>query len=204
VQVVSIANRTGLEGAYAVKPAFYMHFHQGHEGQSLDRIGGVPSHLPESFPSGAGASGGQLAFIAQFYCTSERLNIPGTLCIQLYQDRDVGEGGDPLPVAIRVPVGARQNTQRLGMVHPGIEVHDIVFEAKDDPDELSDDLWLSDQDRYILDSKVGGTPCYTDDELPLGHRYLLQLGEEPAGFNFADRRAIVTLGPDELLYVRLQ
>jgi hypothetical protein len=181
-----------------------MRFQPGHHGNSFDRIGGVPTHLPDSVPRSAAASGEELAFIAQFYCTPERLNIPGTLCIQLYQEADVGEGGDPLPVAIQVPLGARENGRKLGIVHPGINPYEIFWEAKDDPDELPDDLGLSDETAYLLDSKIGGTPCYTDDELPAGHRYLLQLDQMPAGFNFADRRAMVTLGPDQKLHVRLQ
>ncbi|HEY9777814.1 MAG TPA: hypothetical protein V6C81_28900 [Planktothrix sp.] len=55
-----------------------------------------------------------------------------------------------------------------------------------------------------MQSKVGGTPYYTDDELLAGHTYLFQLREDPAGFNFADRKAIVTMGGAETLHVRLQ
>jgi hypothetical protein len=55
---------------------------------------------------------------------------------------------------------------------------------------------LSAEERQLMESKVGDTPYYADDELPVLHVYLLQLREDPAGFNVADRAAIVTMDPN--------
>jgi len=181
-----------------------MRFHEGTGEGSKDRLGGLPTHLPERFPrrkSHLGEEREELAFVAQFYCTSERLNLPNTLCIQLYQDQDAGDGGDPLPVAIRLPLGAKENTERAGLIHKGISQYHIVWEAKNDPDMIPEDDHLAAE---LVESKVGGTPYYTDDELPPGHIYLFQLHEDPAGLNFAGRHAIVTLAPSGELSLRLQ
>ena len=190
-----------------MKPAFYMRFLEGHNGRSLDRLGGLPTHLPERFPrftTYLGEEKEELAFIAQFYCTPDRINLPGTLCVQLYQDSDVGEGGDPLPVAIKLPLGAKENTERAGVVFPGLSEYEILWDAEDDPDVIPDNAYLTDEEVKLMQSKAGGIPYYTDDELPPGHIYLFQLCEEPADFNFAGRRAIVSLAPDGSLYTRLQ
>jgi len=182
-----------------LKPAWYMNFAEGHSGNTLDKIGGLPSHIPDAFPRYE-PTDEELAFIAQIYCTTERLAIPGTLCIQLYQEIDYG----PLPVAIRVPVGAKENTDQLGLIHPRIRKYEIHWEQEDDPETIPDDWELTEKERRLMQSKVGGTPHYTDDDLEIGHRYLFQMREDPAGFNFAGRHAIVTIDADGLLDVRLQ
>jgi uncharacterized protein YwqG len=92
----------------------------------------------------------------------------------------------------------------LGVTHPGILKYEILWEGKDDPDNIPDDLELTEEEAQLMESKIGGTPYYSDDELEPGHTYLLQLGEKPAGINFAERHAIVTRVPDGTLYVRLQ
>jgi hypothetical protein len=81
---------------------------------------------------------------------------------------------------------------------------DCLDKIGGDPDELPDSVEFTDEERQLMESKVGGTPSYTDDELPFGHLYLFQLCEAPAGFNFADRTAIVTMSPEGSLHVRLQ
>jgi hypothetical protein len=182
-----------------MKPAWYMRFSEGHGDGGLDRIAGQPTHLPTVFPL-FGSTGEHLAFIAQIYCTQHRLAIPDTLCVQLYQE----VADEPLPVAIRLPVDARENFDHLGRIHPSIRELRIDWELKNDPDEIPDCFEFTDEERQLMESKVGGTPYYTDDELPAGHVYLFQLCENPAGFNFADRTAIVTMDPEGLLHVRLQ
>lgn len=175
-----------------------MRFSDGAE-NCLDKIGGLPTHRPEAFPTSE-STGEELAFIAQFYCTPDRLTIPNTLCVQLYQDIE----DEPEPVAIRLPLDARENLDNLGSVHPSIRQLRIDWELRSDPDEIPEDFELTDAERQLMESKVGGTPYYTDDELPLDHAYLLQLCEDPAGFDFAGRKAIITMDPDGLLHVRLQ
>jgi hypothetical protein len=181
-----------------MNPAWYMRFSEAGD-DSIDRIGGLPTHLPKVLPIYE-PTGEPLAFIAQIYCTPERLALPDTLCVQLYQEVD----GEPLPVAIRLPLDAEENRDKLGLVHPNVQRLRIDWELMNDPDEFPDSFELTDEERQLMESKVGGTPYYTDDELPLGHVYLFQLREHPAGFNFADRKAIVTMDPEGLLHVRLQ
>lgn len=180
-----------------MKPAWYMCFSE-YDGDCRDRTGGLPTHLPTTFPIEE-STGQQLPFIAQLYCSSERLAIPNTLCVQLYQELD-----EPLPVAIRVPLDAQINKSGSGRAHPDIKRLRIDWDMKSDPDEIPDDFELSDAEVQLMESKVGGIPYYTDDELEEGHVYLFQLREEPAGFNFAGRNAIVTMDSDGLLHVRLQ
>jgi hypothetical protein len=189
-----------------MKPAWYMHFSEGRGGgggggggDGLDKIGGLPTHLPENIPI-CKLTCEPLAFIAQFYCTKDRLSIPNTLCVQLYQELE----DEPLPVALRVAFDARENQEQLGLAHPSIQQMRIDWEFRSDPDQIPDSFEFTDEERQLMESKVGGVPYYTDDELPFGHLYLFQLREEPAGFNFADRTAIVTMNPEGLLHVRLQ
>jgi hypothetical protein len=175
--------------------AFYMKFRQGHHG-SQDRLGGVPSHLPPAFPK-CDYSGEEMAFLGQFYCGVPRLDLPDTLCIQLYQDRHVGEGGDPCPVEVRVPLGAAPNDEGLGLQQKGVIAHDIEYEERVDPDtepEFPEDLPL-------YSSKIGGLCLSCSVEEP--DRYLLQLDEDPGDFNFAGRNCIVAVTPDGQLKVYL-
>ncbi len=165
----------------------------------LDKIGGLPTHKPEVFPI-CESTGEQLAFIAQIYCTPDRLIIPNTLCVQLYQEVI----DEPAPVAIRLPIDAQENLNNLGCIHPYIRQLRIDWELRSDPDEIPETLELTDDELQLMESKVGGTPYYTDDEVPLEHVYLFQLREEPAGLNFAGRKAIVTMDQDGRLHVRLQ
>jgi hypothetical protein len=140
-----------------------------------------------------------LAFLGQFYCLPTRLNLPGTLCVQLYQDRWVGEGGDPCPVAMRVPTGAPANVEAGGIPQRGIVPHDIDFLEIQDPEsepEFPNDLTLS-------ASKIGGL-CLHTDALDARHRFLLQLAEEPGAFNFAGRICIVALSEGGELQVSLE
>lgn len=187
-----------------MKPAWYMRFSEDsspeHDtGDCPDRIGGLPTHLPEGFPV-CESTGETLAFIAQLYCTPERLAIQDTLCVQLYQDDEY----EPAPVAIRIPIDAQLNRENCGLAHPDIKRLRIDWDLKTDADEIPTTFELTDEERQLMQSKVGGTPYYTDDELPAGHVYLFQLQEDPAGFNFAGRMAIVTMDQEGILHVRLQ
>jgi hypothetical protein len=192
-----------------MRKAYYMQFLEGHDGGRLDRLGGLPTHLPAKIPRFTtydGKEKNEFALLAQFYCTTDRLYLPDTLCIQLWQDPDVGEGGDPLPVAIRVPVTANENTERLGVIHPDVLPHEISFELRDDPYVFPDsrEAYVTDEEKALMQSKIGGVPYYTDDELPPEHIFLFQLYEGPGGCNFAGRHAMVTLAPTGDLHVRLQ
>lgn len=158
-------------------PAWYMRFVPGHHG-AHDRVGGLPSHLPPAFP--CNHAGRALRFLAQFYCDGTRLNLPGVLCLQVYQDEPDGE---VIPVPVLVPLGAAPNPEQRGTVYPGILPHDIEWEYREDPDEPDSDLV------ELAASKIGGV-CYFSHALDPGERLLLFLDERPADFNF---------GGDELM-----
>ena len=158
-------------------PAWYMKFVTGQHG-AFDRVGGLPSHLPPAFPNNY--EGQPLRFLAQFYCDGTRLNFPGVLCLQVYQDEP---DGDPIPVPVFVPLGAAPNADLLGVPDPRVVRHDIEWECREDPDESTSDLV------ELAASKVGGV-CYFSHALDPGEHLLLFLDEQPADFNF---------GGDELM-----
>ena len=176
--------------------AYYMRFTKGRHG-APDRFGGLPTHLPPVFPVCPG-SGQEMAFLAQFYCAPPRLGLPDTLCVQLYQALDVGEGGEPAPVAVRVPLGSFTNTDNRGTPQPRVVPHDAAWEERMDPDaepNFPDDLPL-------YGSKVGGL-CLHSYLIGEAERFVMQLKEEPGNFNFAGRTCIVCLSTDESLKVYL-
>ena len=67
--------------------SYHMIFKNGYSG-SLNKCGGLPTHLPEVWPQ---IDGTDLAFLFQLYCDGEKLNIPNTLCIQGYQLFEEGD-----------------------------------------------------------------------------------------------------------------
>lgn len=151
--------------------AWYMRFVPGHNG-ALDRVGGLPTHLPPVSPTAI--EGHPLRFLAQLYCDGTRLNLPGTLCLHLYQDHP---DGDPFPVPVLVPLDAKPNVAGLGISDSRVIPHDIEWEYREVPDE-------SDSDQVELAaSKIGGA-CYFSHALDAGERLLLFLDEDPADFNF--------------------
>jgi hypothetical protein len=176
--------------------AHYMQFIKGHHG-AMDRIGGLPTHLPAVFP--VALDGRSMAFLAQFYCAPTRLNLPDTRCIQLYQDRDVGEGGGPWPTAIRVPLDAPLNTANSGTQLPMIKPHDITWETRVDPDSEP----ASPDDLPLYGSKIGGL-CLNMDSFETSDRFLMQLREYPGSFNFAGRKCVVCITADGALKVQLE
>lgn len=161
-------------------PAWYMSFVPGSHG-ALDRVGGVPTHLPPSFPTNS--EGRPLRFLAQFYCDPVRFRLEGTLCLQIYQDL---ADDDPIPVIVRVPLSAELNELQLGMPAADIAPHDIEWSYQEDPDQSDDDLV------ELASSKVGGV-CYFHHALNPGERLLLFLKEEPVGFNFGCGELILAI-----------
>lgn len=155
--------------------AWYMKFVEGHHG-SLDRVGGLPSHLPANYPTFEGT---QLQFVAQFQCDDRRLRVGDSFLVQIYR-------GDPClsvadPVVVFVPHGAPENSEAVGVPDPDAKPHDVHWELRHDPDN-GDSL-------EDLESKLWGT-CYFGGIVPDGYRLFLSLCEMPADFNF---------GGDELM-----
>ena len=173
-------------------PAHYMIFRPGHHG-SLDRLGGLPTHLPPRFLTAADSMapeferpaepGPPMRFLAQFYCDPVHLPLPDTLCIQLYQS---GPEYEPWPAYIRVPHGAKLNTEGLGVPAPEVIPHDVAWEQRDDPDQATVD------DDDLAKSKVGGT-CYFSDCLDPGEKLLLQLRQQPGGFHFGGYTLVLAI-----------
>jgi hypothetical protein len=146
-----------------------MRFVPGHHA-ALDRVGGVPTHLPPTFP--VSASGRPLRFLAQFYCDGARLRLDNTLCLHVYEDE---AGYDPTPVVVRVPLAATLNVGQLGTPAADIAPHDIQGEYREDPDEAADDQV------ELAASKVGGV-CYFPHALGPGERLLLFFKGAPGRF----------------------
>lgn len=166
-------------------PAWYMQFVPGHHG-AADRIGGLPTHLPPSFP--ISGDGRPLRFLAQFECDGVRLAIPGTQFLHVYQD-DPEYG--PWPIIVPVPNGAAENNARAGQEQPGVAAFDVAWEYREDPLEAGDD------DVGLAQSKAGGT-CYFLDAVQPGERLLLQLRQYPAGINFGGYTMVVTVAGGNL------
>jgi len=174
-----------------MRSAQYMVFQEGHHG-SLDRLGGLPTHLPptrSSYPE----TGRERAFLAQFYCVPGRFELDGVLCVQFYQDPDEDE---PCPAVVTVPVGSPLNDQNSGVANPRIRHFDIRWEPRKDPDEATDD------DVVLTESKAGGT-CYFHDTVQAGETMLLQLRQRPAGFNFGGYTVVLVRTVDGSLVTRL-
>jgi hypothetical protein len=135
-----------------------------------------------------------MRFLAQFYCDEFRLPLENTLCVHVYQC-DPEEL--PWPEIVRVPLGAKENTEGIGIGQPGILPHDIHWEYKEDPDEATDD------DVHLAHSKAGGT-CYFYDCLQPGERVFLQLREQPGNFNFGGRTLVFVIGQEHTIRVTFE
>ncbi|QDT78575.1 hypothetical protein Mal35_20240 [Gimesia maris] len=141
----------------------------------LDRIGGLPSHLPDSFP--VGPNGEELAFLAQFECIAPRLEIPGIKFIQIYQDLV----GEPWPHAVTLGHDAIENIEQVGVRHPNLSRYEIIWNEYEEPVEPYD--WdgvevLSEIEEGILQSPKAGGFCYLDSTISSDEQFLLQLPEE--------------------------
>lgn len=171
--------------------AHYMRFVEGHSG-GADRLGGLPTHLPQSFPCAA-STGKPMTFLAQFYCRPGRLDLAGGLCLHLYQGPEEDE---PCPVAVLVPIDAAENLAALGLHREHAPCFDVVWEERQDPDEAED------HQTELAASKAGGT-CYFWDLVQPGERLLLQLRQQPGGFNFGGYTAVVVQTASGELETRL-
>jgi len=169
-----------------------MRFKPGHHG-SLDRLGGLPTHLPSVFLTSSDSmapgfvrpvhAGTPMRFLAQFYCDPVRLPLVDTLCLQIYQ---CDPEDDPWPAFVKVPFGAKTNTEQLGVSQPGVVPHDIMWESRSDPDEASID------DVDLAQSKAGGI-CYFDGCLNPGEKLLVQLRQYPGKFNFGGYTLVLAI-----------
>ena len=165
--------------------SYHMTFPKEYTG-GLNRCGGLPTHLPERWPQ---LDGADLTFLFQLYCDGRMLDIPNTLCIQGYQLFQDGEGLSDI-VIVRVPPGAAENTEHIGLPFPGypdveqwgVRFHgysggDIrfqeVLEREDYDLEQDFDLWW---DSGVPFSKLGGW-C-EPEHIPPGCRFVGQFSDE--------------------------
>ena len=134
--------------------SYHMVFKNGYFG-SINKCGGLPTHLPEIWPQ---IDGADLAFLFQLYCDGEKLNIPNTLCIQGYQLFEKGDYNSDI-VVIQLPLDAKENIQQVGLscpVSPDYAGGDIEFEVVEEQDNYDlDDLNVDDFYRW---TKMG-VPC---------------------------------------------
>jgi len=151
-------------------------------GGNSDKVGGLPTHLPASFPKSE-VTGNELGFLIQLYCQPERLEIADTICLQIYQSVDINTGDDPMPVVVKVAKDAKQNDGR-GTIHPDIQEHLITWEEATEPDILPYDLEMNAADLKMLGSKLkGGIPEEYADRTDI--TYLGWITEYPVEFNFS-------------------
>lgn len=134
--------------------AYYMEFDSKYT-RNLNKYGGLPTHLPSNFPI-VDEYGHEMTFLCQFYCDGKILSIPDTLCIQIYQlFMDGCEASDP--VIIQVPLGAKKNTEELGIADVYLGEGDINFKevweeiTKESAGELEDKNGV-----FLQASKLGG------------------------------------------------
>jgi hypothetical protein len=168
--------------------AWYMKFRDGHSG-CLDRVGGLPTHLPPKWPR---SSDGErdLRFLAQVHCDGTRLSLGETFLLQIYQDIPEGDVG---PVVVKLAHDAKQNARNEGQPDPGVKPFDIQWEYREDPDD-------SEQIERV-DSKLWGT-CFFSRVIGEGKRLLLTFDEDPACFNFGgDELMLAINGAGEIFWV---
>jgi len=134
-----------------------------------------------------------MAFLAQFACQPGRLEIAGAICLQLYQGEPENE---PCPVVVTVPMGAPENTDKRGVVSPRTPQLDIQWDEMEDPDEPED------LQTELAHSKIGGT-CYFWDLIQNGESLILQLRQQPGGFNFGGFTAVIVQTTTGTLETRL-
>ncbi|HYE21701.1 MAG TPA: hypothetical protein VEA69_24895 [Tepidisphaeraceae bacterium] len=170
--------------------AHYMSFVRG-DGASLDRLGGLSTHLPPTWPMSTATT--PMAFTAQFACDPARLPIPGAAIVQIYQTEP---GIDPWPLAVLIPPGAARNVDGTGRPNHEVTPHDVRWEPRDDPMVATVDDLFDPRHGNLHASKAGGTNAHPDALEP-GERFLLQLEDdrlrEMHGLNFGGYSLILVL-----------
>jgi hypothetical protein len=161
-----------------MRRVYYMKFVKCNKG-SLDRVGGLPTHLPPYFPKSS-LTGKELGFLFQIYCDNEKLQLPETLCIQVYQSVDINNGDDGEPIIVKVPINSPINNEMKGTISPELAQYDIEWEEGNEPDALPDFMNCSPEHLKWMNSKLGGAlPPEFNDRIFIGW-----IAEHPCDFNF--------------------
>jgi|SRR3954469_5853850 len=171
-----------------MKQAFYMRFIKG-ASEALDRIGGLPKHLPSEFPL-CTTCGAAMAFLVQFYSEPPILDFKGAFCVQLYQCPQVDEGCAPLPTLITLMGTAPENTENRGVAAQNVELSGIEWDPELDPDEIPLSPGMGEEVQRLYRPKAGGAMPFLS-VLPPDAQCILQLTEYPARLNFGGLRAAI-------------
>lgn len=151
--------------------SYHMIFKNGYSG-SLNKCGGLPTHLPEVWPQ---IDGADLAFLFQLYCDGEKLNIPNTLCIQGYQLFEEGDYNSDI-VVIQLPPNAKENIQQIGLscpISPDYAGGDIEFEMVEETNIFEEN---EKNDIDVFASKLLG--WYSENDFEEGNTFLGWLRDE--------------------------
>jgi hypothetical protein len=141
---------------------------------TLDRVGGLPRHLPHVWPRRQLCQG-RMGFVGQLYC-GDRLPLSGHLAAQFYVCDDCREtfdqANDRVPIHLELlPPTAEVNTSRTGVRCPSQPLRYIAYTPVQD----SMDQWAFDRrkpaegdlrDKHLRRDKVGGLFPYDGYEGP--------------------------------------
>ncbi len=181
--------------------SYHMVFKEGYSG-SLNKCGGLPTHLPEQWPQ---LDGTDLTFLFQLYCDNDKLNIPNTLCIQGYQLITDGDYDSDI-VVIQLPLHAKENLLKKGLafpVSPEYAGGDIFFEEVLEEEEYNLDI-PSEFDHWwssgVPHSKLAG---WCDKEIvPAGCQFLGWFADEDPFVIGAGYSSCLFLAPDGTVTTR--
>ena len=147
--------------------AYYANYRNGHQG-AIDRIGGLPSHLPESIPHCECTE--PMAFICQIYFEGKDLSfVPVDLMgIQFYSCFQCLIGDDQI---VKITKNAEPNHEGAGREWSERSLwRDITWTVKEDPEPTCDvEQFLDDKGNFLpsteplLENKMGGCFPVVDD-----------------------------------------
>lgn len=137
-------------------------------GDTLDRVGGQPSHLPYFWPR-CQACQERMAFVGQLY-DSDRLSLDGHLALQFYVCDDCQDKQRWLHMEA-LPKAAPLNSARVGVrrrSQPRRYIHYSPVEDSMDQWELNRRRLAEEElpDKHLRRDKVGGLFPYDGDEGP--------------------------------------
>ena len=154
--------------------SWVMGYHRQSQGW-LDRVGGLPSHLPQQWPR-CQLCQDQMEFVGQLY-SSKQLPLGGPLGLQFYicdscRETYNGQANDRLPIHMEVlPLGIAENSGRDGVRCRRQPIRHISYTpVNDSTDQLSfnrrrlaeEDL----HDTHLRQDKVGGLFPYDGCDSP--------------------------------------
>lgn len=149
-------------------------------------VGALPRIMPATGWPKSPNDHQELVFLAQFSCDflSQVLR-PGAI-IQIFQSSD---SKDAWPYAFLLEDG-QPRPDGVGRKHDEVIPYTVLWEMVEEPDFFEDRMELL--ERGLANSKCGGLPAF-DGSMEPGDKFLLQLKEAPANFNFGTFTVVVVL-----------